>query len=290
MDILVVGNKKGGVAKSTTAGHLGFFAVEIGLRTLVVDLDEGSVTSIFPEAKEGDKPLLASMLFSDKDSGRKPRNVAPNLDLIENDTALHDIDGLDLNHLFAIDDELQKPDAKVSIPTIRKSFNELVAPLDRGLVGRSLARFAKDYDLCIIDTPPNPSNRLLGALMAADAVLVPMDLDKFTIDRIESFKRTVQGVMKDKSQLGKRLRMLGYLPSKVNPQSAKHMQHLIEVREQYGHDVFDSTVAVRSSIPAALSNGHPVWTKARSGAQREAAKEMRKACAEVFHRLQQIKG
>ncbi|MCA8270371.1 ParA family protein [Burkholderia vietnamiensis] len=287
MRIMVVANQKGGVTKSTTAAHLGFFAAAADERVLVVDLDEGSVSSVFEASADDGKYLRASQLFSEHVPALKPRPVATNIDLIANDIALHNIDALSVDLLIDMEDELEKADGDVSLAQLRESFGKLIAPLDRHLVANSLARFENDYDLCIIDTPPNPSNRLLGALTAADAVLVPMDLEKVTLERIPLFEKTLMNVARDRRIRWQDL-LLGYLPSKFDVRSKKQTANLEALRADQKAAVFSQVIGVRSAIPAALTNGHPVWVNARSGSQREAAKEMRAACAEVFARFNRV--
>lgn len=287
MKVFVVANQKGGVTKSTTTAHLSFHAASQGLRVLVVDIDEGSVSSVFAPVKDNAQYLRASQLFEETTSALLPRPVRENIDLIENDVALHNIDALSVDILIDIEDELEKANENVSLDILRERFAKLIAPLDRNLVANSLKRFEDDYDVCIIDTPPNPSNRLLGALTAADAVIVPIDLERVTIERIPLFERTLMNIAKDRRMRWQDL-LLGYLPSKFDVRSKKQTANLEALRADKKSAVFKQVIGVRSAIPAALTNGNPVWINARSGAQREAAKEMRAACEEVFARFNRV--
>ena len=251
MHVLVVGTQKGGEGKSTSAIHLAFDAAErLGLRVLLVDTDEGDLAQVFPEAPEGGKFLMASHLYTGKGGKRKPRQVAPNIWLIEADVAVLDVDDMPVS-------VINKP-AEV------------------------LAQFADDFDLVIIDTPPNLQRRMLGALVAADGVVAPFSVNAFSLHRIPKFVATVENV---REHFNSRLRHLGLLPNKINSKAVDEMQALPELQEAYGDFYIPTPIVSRSCIPTSLAQGKPVWRNASSGNQRAAAKEMRAACKAVLDRL-----
>lgn len=249
---LTVGNQKGGVGKSTFSVHLAFRAAERGYRVLLADIDEGDISEVFAEIEEGDDTdyLKASHLFTGEVNGRRPRQVHEHIALIEADVDVLDVDDMPL-------EVIEQPRV-------------------------SLAELAGDYDLCIIDTPPNLQRRMLGALAASDAVVSPFNISPFSFARMPKLQATIAGV---KSQYNPELRHLGFLPNMVNSKSVNEVEALPELREAYGELIFDEAIIARACVATALAQGRAVWHHARSGNQRAAAKEMRQACDAVLARL-----
>ncbi|HID7197788.1 TPA: ParA family protein [Klebsiella pneumoniae] len=252
MRVLAVANQKGGVGKSTLGVHIAFRAAEQGYRVLLVDIDEGDISEIFPEIESGDETpyLKASQLFTGEIDGYQPREVYERISLIEADVEVLDVDDMPL-------DVIMGP-------------------------RKSLAKLSANYDLCVIDTPPNLQRRMLGALTAAHGVVTPFDISPFSLARMPKLLATVAGVQ---SEYNNDLRHLGFLANRVNSKSVNEVEALPELRNAYGDMLFDEVVIARACISTALVQGHPVWYRARSGNQRLAAKEMRQACDAVLSRL-----
>jgi chromosome partitioning protein len=252
MLVLAVANQKGGVGKSTLGVHLAFRAAERGFRVLLIDIDEGDISEVFPEIDEDDATdyLKASHLFTGEIEGRQPRQVYERIGLIDADVDLLDVDDMPL-------DVIRGP-------------------------RETLAKLAANYDLCIIDTPPNLQRRMLGALAAADGVVSPFDISPFSLARMPKLMATVAGV---KEEYNSELRHLGFLANKVNSKSVNEVEALPELRKAYGKLLFDESIIARACVATSLAQGRAVWHHARSGNQRAAAKEMRQACDAVLSRL-----
>lgn len=249
---LTVGNQKGGVGKSTISVHLAFSAAERGHRVLLIDMDEGDISEVFAETEKDDQVdyLKASHLFTGALHGRRPRPVHERIALIEADIDVLDVDDMPL-------DVIERPRT-------------------------SLATLSTDYDLCIIDTPPNLQRRMLGALTASDAIVSPFNISPFSFARMPKLQNTIEGV---KAQYNPNLRHLGFLPNMVNSKSVNEMEALPELREAYGDLIFNEVIIARACVATALAQGRAVWHQVRSGNQRTAAKEMREACDAVLSRL-----
>lgn len=249
MRTLVVANQKGGTAKTTTAIHVAWFAADAGQRVLMVDLDEGDVAAALADGADLSKSLQASALFAPIDSGLLPAGLATRLDLIPADAGLLDVD--------------------------EQPLDVVARPRER------LARFASDYDLVVVDTPPNLQRRMLGALTAGDAVIVPMQLDTFVFGRIKKLESTIRNVQR---RLNPALRHIGYLPSIVNSKSPRALEVLSDLQSAWQDRILSTSVNSRTSIPQSLAFGQPVW-KGKDGNSRVAAVEMRAACEEILRRL-----
>lgn len=258
MKTIAIANQKGGVGKTSMACHLGFYAAKTGLRVLMVDFDEGDLSELFlPEdaGRETQEGILhSSDLFADtRPEGKGPLAVGQGISLIPSDPLLVDVDDLPL-------------------PTAAKPKEAL-----QGL--------AADYDLCIIDTPPNLQRRFVAALIAADYALSPIDIGPFTVDRIPKMEKTMSGI----KVINPNLHHLGYLPTKVYSLSQVEQRAISQMQNALGDRFINTPIYIRACIPVALAGKRPVWAnvgkKEASGSQKQAGREYRRACREVFDRM-----
>lgn len=252
MKITTVANQKGGVGKTTLEIHLALLAAEQGKRVLVVDLDEGDLSQFFDPIEDNDQTpyLMSSHLFSDEHAGRVPRRVAPNVWLIEADVPLLDVDDMALDVVH-------------------------------NLKG-ALARFDDDFDLCMIDTPPNLQRRMVAALVASDCVVAPFNISKFTLSRMPKLMTTIETVQ---DELNPGLCFLGFLPNMVNSRSPDEIDALPGLREGYGDSMFTEQIIYRPCINKSLASGFPVWVKANGSSQRIAGREMKQACNAILSKV-----
>jgi chromosome partitioning protein len=119
---------------------------------------------------------------------------------------------------------------------------------------------------------------MTAALIAADYVLAPIELEEYSIDGITKMLQTIFGV---KQQWNPNLIFLGMLPNKFNPNSARQKATFIDLVKSHSHLVIPARIGIRSSIPEALADGVPVW-KLKKSAAREASREFTEAFDVVF--------
>jgi len=251
MKILAVANQKGGVGKSTLAVHLAYAAEEQGLRVLLVDMDkQGSLSLSFP-ALEGVKPgLLASSLYGSA-VALLPERLSDTLSIVRADPAL-----------LAID----------------KAENEVIrrpGPLLRG--------FTKDYDLCIIDTPPLLGVRLMASLAAADYVVTPVSVGLYELAGVADLMQTIHVVRTQ--GFNQRLKHVGILPMKTNTRSEDEAEALAALRERYGSAILPETLPERAPVRKAIARRQPVWKNTKGEGHLTAAREWRAACASILRRI-----
>jgi len=146
MKVLAIYNIKGGVGKTAASVNLAYLAAESGLRTLLCDLDpQGSSSFYFrvrPDKKHGPKRLLQGGKKLDKEIRESDY---PNLHLLPSAMAYRNLD-IELDH------------SKRSKKRLREAFKSLVG----------------DYDLVVIDAPPNVTLLSENIFRAADVILVPV--------------------------------------------------------------------------------------------------------------------
>lgn len=250
MKTLVVANQKGGVGKTSSLVHLAFDALERGLRVVVIDLDTQANASYTLGAF--DRQCPASHLFTNAGVAESlADDVEPGITLLASDNLLANVE-------------------KMPLAAMHDHF---AASID------TLA--SRGFDLCLIDTAPSLGNALATALLCADYVLSPIELEAYSIQGIKKMLTTIANVKRDNASL----RFLGMVPSKVDRRNPRHVRHLDELQAAYPALVLPLSIGLRSSIADALASCVPVW-KIRKTAARTATKEIRALAAHVFDEME----
>lgn len=233
MKTLVVMNEKGGVGKTNIVAHAGWYFAE-KYRTLVIDLDQqGNLTTTLAGHLS---PVESVALFSEE------TKVAP-----------------------------------VGPLTVTQSTRQLlgVEAADRTcmeLFRDNLRSMADDYDVCVIDTPPQLANRTYAGLLSSDAVLAPMGINSYSIAGITELLKAVKGV----AAFYKRPepKFLGLLPSLFDRKSRLEREGFEALVAQIGKLMFPAIIAKRDLYARAGSERMPVWQMKGSGVK-DATAEIR---------------
>ena len=256
MKTLVVANQKGGVGKTSTLVHLAFDFLEQGLKVVVIDLDtQANASYTLQSFRSG---VVASELFADVPRGSWPQTAidvtapnSPRMTLIASDVGLANLE-------------------KVSLAEAGAKFRDAIKALD-----------AQSFDACLIDTAPSLGVGMAAALLAADYVLSPIELEAYSIQGIKQMVTTIAHLRK----ANPKLKFLGMVPSKVDARNPRHARHLEELERAYPQLMIPTGVGLRSSIADALASRVPVW-KIKKTAARKATLEIRALAAHVFEKME----
>jgi chromosome partitioning protein len=126
------------------------------------------------------------------------------------------------------------------------------------------------FDICLIDTAPSLGVSMVSALLAADFVASPIELEVYSLQGIQKMAETVSALR----QANPGLQFLGMIPSKVDKRNPRHTKHLAELVEAYPELIVPTPIGYRSSIADALATRRPVW-EIRKTAARVAGREVR---------------
>lgn len=196
--VIALGNDKGGVAKTTTVGNLGAILADRGHRVLLVDADpQANLTSLF-----GVRDTPGARLEDLLETPHWPR--APHVV-----TARSHEDGA-INqplaggvHLIPASPQLAELEAQlVAQPDGDLRLRELLIPLRAA------------YDVVLIDTPPGGRALSTIALVAADALIVPVRPADFDVDGAGALADRVDEGAYDANPA---LRLLGVLVTQTDP-------------------------------------------------------------------------
>jgi chromosome partitioning protein len=226
--ILAVANQKGGVGKTTTAINVASSLALAGHRVLLVDVDpQGNLTSgIGLKGRHAPAGTIYEALMTDAD---------PAAFLLESQIENLSIIPADRN-LTGAEIEL------VSVPERELRLRRVLEPLR--------ARF----DFMFIDCPPSLGLLTLNALVAADAVLIPLHCEYFALEGLADLVGTLRRVC---GTLNPTLDIEGVLLTMYDDRT--NLGHLVarDVREFFKEKVFDTMIPRNVRLGEAPSHGLP---------------------------------
>ncbi|MGF1646771.1 MAG: ParA family protein [Kineosporiaceae bacterium] len=228
--VLAVANLKGGVAKTTTAAALGAAWSAQGRRVLAVDLDpQGCLTYAL-----GVDPADVRWTVGDVLAGRA----------VAGEAAVATADG---PLLLPADLRLAEVEAELAGQPGR----------ERVLV-RALQPLADRVDDVVVDCSPSLGVTTVAALVAADALLVPMTPDMLGHRAVGQMLDTVADVRRS---LNPRLRVAGVLPTVVDLRTAHAREVVADLADRFGVDVLEP-VPRSVRVAEAAARGRSVVTAA----------------------------
>lgn len=230
--VIAVANQKGGVGKTTTAINLGACLAELGLRTLVVDLDpQGNASTGLGINRAARKVSIYDVLMRDHDLGEALIQTAiPGLKLV---CSTVDLAGAELE-LVSAEERAQR---------LRQSLRD-------GESGEVLDAF----DYVLIDSPPSLGLLTLNALVAADTVLVPLQTEFFALEGLSLLMKTIERV---RGAFNPDLRLEGIVLTMYDRRNRLSSQVEDDVRDFMGDKVFKTVIPRNVRLSEAPSHGKP---------------------------------
>jgi chromosome partitioning protein len=199
---ILIANQKGGVGKTTTALNVAAALAEQGYATLMVDLD--------PQAS-----LTMNLGFTDEE-----HNLAAVLGVTERGTkTLSDIIQ-DVSPKLAL--------APGDILLSRTELGLVVRGAREHQLQRALEPVLNRYDFILIDAPPSLGLLVINALLAAEWVIVPTQLDTVALRGLGLFIETLTEV---EAEYGRCAQLLGVLATMVDLRPV-HARDVLTVLEQ----------------------------------------------------------
>lgn len=222
--VIAVTNQKGGVGKTTTAINLGAALAEMGHYTLLGDLDPQGGLSLGLGLAAHDLDLTIYNILTDT---RIPvagitHHIRPHLDLLPS-----------------------------NIDLAVAEF-QLIAQMGREYILReALANVRNTYEYIVLDCPPSLNLLTVNALTAADAIIVPLQVEYFAMRGLEQLMDVIARVRR---RLNPNLEILGIVPTMVDVRRTNDQQILQEVTRAYPGLLLD--VYVKESIKFADAPRH----------------------------------
>jgi chromosome partitioning protein len=235
--VLAIANQKGGVGKTTTAINLGTALAAIGEKVLILDLDPQGNASTGVGIAENARPVTSFDVLAGKSTIAKAttRTLVPNLSLVP---ANADLVGLESEMMAEANRPFRLRDAVAAFIAEQKS-----RPAD------------VPYTYVLIDCPPSLNLLTLNAMVAAHAVLVPVQCEFFALEGISQLKQTIDQI---KGSLNPGLEIQGVVLTMHDARTSLSKEVASEVRAFFGAKVYETMIPRNVRVAEAPSHGKPI--------------------------------
>jgi chromosome partitioning protein len=239
--VLAIANQKGGVGKTTTAINLGTALAALGARALLIDLDpQGNASTGLGVAPQNRAFTSYDLLFDPEPRRVRPIATAiPGLQIVP---ATADLASADV-------DMVDDPRRTHKMSDAFARFTEQLGP----------------QDYVLIDCPPSLNLLTINALVAATAVLVPLQCEFFALEGLSQLIRTVQSV---RASSNPALRIQGIVLTMYDRRNNLSGQVAADVRENLGALVYETVIPRNVRLSEAPSHAVPalIYDRTSSGA------------------------
>ena len=225
--ILAVTNQKGGVGKTTTAVNLSACLASLGERVLMIDLDpQGNATTGCGVIKREALPTVYQILIGTSTLAEARIQTEFGFDILP---ANRELAGAEVELIDIAGREYRLRDA--------------------------LAPVLADYDFILMDCPPALNMLTVNGLVAAEAVMIPMQCEYYALEGLTDLVATLKLV---RANLNPRLEIEGLLRTLYDPRSTLTQQVSGELVEHFGSKVYESIIPRNVRLAEAPSYGKPV--------------------------------
>jgi chromosome partitioning protein len=226
--VVAVANQKGGVGKTTTAINVATSIALAGKRVLLVDVDpQGNMTSgVGQKGQRAEGGTSYEALLSDGDA-----------------------------HAFLMATSVKNLSIIAADQNLTGAEIELVPmPNREHRLKRVLDALRPEFDFIFIDCPPSLGLLTLNALVAADAVLIPLHCEYFALEGLADLVGTMRRV---RNALNPSLDIEGVLLTMYDDRTNLGQLVARDVREFFKDKVFNTIIPRNVRLGEAPSHGVP---------------------------------
>jgi chromosome partitioning protein len=235
---LAIANQKGGVGKTTTAINLAASLARLQQRILLVDCDpQGNTTMGCGIAKHALNETLVEVLLEERDPTAVILPTCGGFDVLP-----------------------ANPDLTMA------EIDLITLPNRETRLSHALQKVHHNYDFILLDCPPALNTLTLNALVAADALIIPMQCEYFALEGLTSLLNTLQHVQ---ARLNTQLQVLGILCTMFDRRARLCLDVQAQLQEHFGNLLLQTIIPRNIRLAEAPSHGLPsvLYDANSSGAQ-----------------------
>jgi chromosome partitioning protein len=252
--ILTIANQKGGVGKTTTAINLAAAFANKGRKTLLLDLDPQSNSSItFLDIHNLHKSVYDVLTDSNCSFS----------DVIQHTSVLH----------------LDVAPARIALAKLESNLvGEFDAPFR---LKDKLDAVRQDYEFVVIDTPPTLGLITVNALVACTHLLIPIQSSYFALEGTDDLLETVERV---KVRPNPNLQVLGVLITLHDRRTVLAKDIYQQIKTVFGAKVFKTVISKNVRLEESPAYKESIFTFAPNST---GALEYFKLSDEVLERVEE---
>lgn len=233
--VIGIGNYKGGVGKTTTTLNLAMALHLQGYRVMVIDMDRqanlSSCTDWNPDMEVQGYPTIFHVLCED----------AP-IPVYRSQSGLYYCPSTSI---------MNKVDQ--NLPTLRNPAMKLTRALQKAPddhTGEGLTDWLTDFDFILIDSPVGPQVLIDNILIAANAVLIPINLAGFALNGLQNYLAYIQEIRETENEelvnLGFLISRRGAKGTKENPTKQDKAEEAL--RAQYNKEILPIAIGESKAV------------------------------------------
>ena len=238
LQVIAVTNFKGGSGKTTTSAHLAQYLALRGFRVLAIDLDpQSSLSTLFGFQSETDlaenETLYAAIRYDER---RRP------LQEVIRTTYFTGVDLIPAN--------LELQEFEHDTPRILAAGQRGKHSLFFNRLRETLSEVESNYDVVIVDCPPQLGFLTLGALCAATGVLVTVHPQMLDVASMSQFLLMTADLLSVVRKAGGELRydFLRYLITRYEPQDGPQTQVVGFLRNLFAERVLTNPMLKSTAV------------------------------------------
>jgi chromosome partitioning protein len=225
--VIAVANQKGGVGKTTTGINLAASLARSQRTVLLIDIDpQGNATVGSGIDKADMAGTIYEVLIGDSDIPATRVSTEAGYDLVPADGNLA---GAQVELIDEIGRELK----------LRMALNPV----------------RDEYDYVLIDCPPALNVLTINALVAADAVIIPMQCEYFALEGLTALVTTIKKI---RETLNPRLRIEGLLRTMFDGRNSLANEVSEQLQEHFGDKVYRTIIPRNVRLAEAPGYGKSV--------------------------------